>query len=155
MLPQDEDTIRLPPGDGAAQPTKKRRGGRSDAPRKRRRGNPAELCQLNLDVLFIIATCIHPLDLLNLARTCKSLRILLMDRASEFIWRAARRQFEDLPDCPDDLSEPAYANLAFYARCHACDKHTTAVFWRIRRRYCTECRDERYDSQYVYSQALH
>ncbi|KAF8548201.1 hypothetical protein OG21DRAFT_1449427, partial [Imleria badia] len=65
-----------------------------------------------------------------------------MDRSSTFIWRAARSQF-NLPDCPDDLSEPAYANLAFYARCHACDKYTTAILWRIRRRYCTECRDER------------
>ena len=53
VLPQD-DTIELSPGDGATPPAKKRRRGRADPPGKQRRGNPAELCQLNLDVLFIV-----------------------------------------------------------------------------------------------------
>lgn len=41
-----------------------------------------------------------------------------MSKSSAFIWRAARRQVKGMPDCPADLSEPAYANLAFYAHCH-------------------------------------
>ena len=43
-----------------------------------------------------------------------------MDKSSAFIWKTARRHVEPagLPDCPADLTEPEYANLAFYARCH-------------------------------------
>jgi hypothetical protein len=62
----------------------------------------------------------HPLDLLNLARTCKSFRGILMTKSSAFVWKAALRQVNGLPDCPDDLSEPGYTNLVFYARCHVC-----------------------------------
>lgn len=60
----------------------------------------------------------HPLGLLNLARTCKFFRSTLMVNSSAFVWKAALRQVDGLPDCPDDLSEPAYTNLVFYARCH-------------------------------------
>lgn len=41
-----------------------------------------------------------------------------MDKSSAFVWRRARRQVRGLPDCPADLTEPEYANLVFYARCH-------------------------------------
>lgn len=58
------------------------------------------------------------MDLLNLARTCKSLRGLLMDKSSVFVWKTARRQVQDLPDCPADLTEPEYAHLVFCARCN-------------------------------------
>ncbi|KAF8547193.1 hypothetical protein OG21DRAFT_951851 [Imleria badia] len=98
-------------------PAKKRRQDGAESSKKRRRGKPGELCQLNLDVLFLIAADIHPLDLLSLARTCKSLRELLMDQSSAFVWETARRQV-GLPDCPADLTEPGYANLVFYPRCH-------------------------------------
>ncbi|KAI9566218.1 hypothetical protein HD554DRAFT_1206515 [Boletus coccyginus] len=111
--------------------------------KKKRRGKPGELCQLNLDVLFLLAAYVHPLDLLNFARTCKSLRELLMDKASEFVWRTARRQVQGLPDCPADMTEPEYANLLCYARCHGYGKHAKKVLWNLRRRYCPGCRDER------------
>ena len=41
-----------------------------------------------------------------------------MDKSSAFVWKTARRQAKGLPDCPLDLTEPEYANLVFYARCH-------------------------------------
>ncbi|KAF8133333.1 hypothetical protein EV363DRAFT_1325967 [Boletus edulis] len=69
--------------------------------------------QLNLDVLFLLAEYLSPVDLLNLARTCKSLRQLLMAKSSAFVWKATRRQIDGLPDCPADLTEQEYANLMF------------------------------------------
>ncbi|KAF8141420.1 hypothetical protein EV363DRAFT_1204107 [Boletus edulis] len=135
-LPQDTAVTQLP--------TKKRRTeDGTSPPKKRRRGKPSELCQLNLDVLFLLAAYIHPLDLLNLARTCKSLRELLMDKSSEFVWKTARRQVRGLPDCPADLTEPEYANLVFHARCHGCGKYAKKILWEMRRRYCPECRQTR------------
>lgn len=41
-----------------------------------------------------------------------------MDKSSTFVWKTARSQVKSLPDCPADLTEPEYANLVFYARCH-------------------------------------
>lgn len=60
----------------------------------------------------------HPRDLLNLARTSKDFRAVLMNENSAPFWRAARQQVEGLPDCPTFLSEPAYANLVFFNACH-------------------------------------
>ncbi|KAI9570860.1 hypothetical protein HD554DRAFT_2312480 [Boletus coccyginus] len=114
---------------------------------KKRRGKPGELCQLNLDVLFLLAAYVHPLDLLSLARTCKSLRELLMDKASAFVWKTARRgQVQGLPDCPADMTEPEYANLVFYSRCNGCGKYAKKILWQLRRRYCPQCRDGRFRS---------
>ena len=58
------------------------------------------------------------MDLLNLARTCKCLRAILMHNSSLFLWKAALLRVEDLPSCPADLTEPQYTNLVFHARCH-------------------------------------
>ena len=40
-----------------------------------------------------------------------------MKRSSISIWKHARSQLDDLPDCPDDLSEPQYAELLFGKAC--------------------------------------
>ncbi|KAF8435086.1 hypothetical protein L210DRAFT_1053936 [Boletus edulis BED1] len=127
----------------APPPAKKTRREDTEALNKRRRVKPGELCQLNLDVLFLIAAYIHSVDLLNLARTCKSLRQLLMDKSSTFVWMEARRQVRGLPPCPADLTEPEYANLVFCARCHECGKYTTTILWNVRRRFCPGCRIRR------------
>ncbi|KAF8549177.1 hypothetical protein OG21DRAFT_1470336 [Imleria badia] len=140
---QENPTVDLASGNGVPSPAKKRRREEAAPSKKRRRGKPSELCQLNLDVLFLIAAYIHPIDLLNLARTCKSLRDLLMDRSSEFVWKTARQQVKGLPACPADLTEPEYANLVFYARCHGCGKYTTTILWNVRRRFCPGCRIRR------------
>lgn len=58
------------------------------------------------------------MDLLNLARTTKDLRLFLMKSSSSQFWKAARLNVDALPPCPDDLSEPAYANLLFDSHCH-------------------------------------
>ncbi|KAF8133325.1 hypothetical protein EV363DRAFT_1215048 [Boletus edulis] len=135
-----DNLVENPPGDcGLSLAKKRRRQGSTTAPKKRRRRGPGKMCQLNLDVLFLIAEYLCPMDLLNLARTCKSLRQLLMVKSSAFVWKAARRQIDRLPDCPADLTEPQYANLVFYPRCHICGKYAKAVLWEMRRRYCLGC----------------
>ncbi|KAI9566217.1 hypothetical protein HD554DRAFT_2118440 [Boletus coccyginus] len=42
-----------------------------------------------------------------------------MEKASAFVWKTARCQDQELPDCPADMTEPEYANLLFYSRCQA------------------------------------
>ncbi|KAF8421556.1 hypothetical protein L210DRAFT_3572612, partial [Boletus edulis BED1] len=73
----------------------------------------------------------HPRDLLTFACT------LLVDKSSVLIWKTARSKIEGLPDCPADLTEYDYADLALRPRCHGC------FFWEMRHRYCSDCRVER------------
>lgn len=53
VLPQDEATG-LPSGEDATQPAKECQGEPSDTTKKQHGGSPGELCELNLDVLFIV-----------------------------------------------------------------------------------------------------
>ena len=52
---------------------------------------------------------------MNLARTSKALRQLLMSRKSMWVWIVARRNAGAVmaPDPPEDMSEPAWALLLF------------------------------------------
>ncbi|RXW15569.1 hypothetical protein EST38_g10282 [Candolleomyces aberdarensis] len=76
------------------------------------------LVDLPLDILCEMFKLLPPLDLLQLARTAKSFRKFLMNRASKSIWTHALSTVEDLPPCPDDLSEPQYTYLMFTNHCH-------------------------------------
>lgn len=70
-----------------------------------------------LTVLWQIFGHLAPLDILRLARTTKELRDVLMRRSVRSVWKLS---FEgiDFPPCPDDLTEPQYAHLAFDNHCH-------------------------------------
>lgn len=56
-----------------------------------------------------------------------------MQKSSEFVWRAARENIEDLPELPPDLNEPQYASLIFDSFCHvgpislSCTWHDTDI----------------------------
>lgn len=67
-----------------------------------------------------------PQDLLSLSRTSKQLREILMSKAYQQIWKAARLNVRndprfkagiDFPPLPIDLSEPVYASLIFDNHC--------------------------------------
>lgn len=114
----------------------KKRAGHRAKKKLKRRGRLDLMPTMNLDILFHVrlkptnflrkAHCeliqilsfLSPMDLLNLSRTSKDFRNLLLQRSSASVWKTARLQVDDLPDCPQDMSEPQYANLAFYPHCH-------------------------------------
>ncbi|KAG6913438.1 hypothetical protein DXG01_006821 [Tephrocybe rancida] len=83
-----------------------------------RRGQLEQMSQLPLDILFEIFGQLDPMDILNLTRTSKALRNMLMQRSATYVWKNARSHIPGLPDCPNDMSEPEYANLVFYPYCH-------------------------------------
>ncbi|KAJ3886700.1 hypothetical protein GG344DRAFT_81454 [Lentinula edodes] len=71
-----------------------------------------------LDIMFEIFCYLEPNDLINLARTTRDLRGILMSKSSELIWRTARSNLDGLPPLPKDLSEPQYADLLFCTHCY-------------------------------------
>ncbi|KAI0698460.1 hypothetical protein BC835DRAFT_653701 [Cytidiella melzeri] len=107
----------------------------------RRLGKLRGMLDMPLDVILEICSHLHPKDLLNLARTTKDLRKFFMGRNSLTFWKAAQLNIPDLPPCPTDLTEPAYANLMFDAHCHNCGGNKCHhIYWRYRVRLCKRCR---------------
>ncbi|KAJ8489489.1 hypothetical protein ONZ51_g2910 [Trametes cubensis] len=135
-------TIEVATSSGANAETKAR------APTRRnlrgRRGSLKDMLNMPLDVLYEIFGRMHPRDLLNLARTSKDFRMLLMSRDSALFWKAAREQVPGLPECPAFLSEPQYANLLFSSFCNNCLKKNAQMFvWEFFVRVVREAFDMR------------
>ncbi|KAJ3489820.1 hypothetical protein NLI96_g1862 [Meripilus lineatus] len=102
-----------------------------------------DMPNLPLDLLYDIFQHLNPIDMLQLSRSSRDFRGLLMDRKSAFLWQAARQNIEGLPDCPTFLSEPEYANLVFDTTCFICRKpNVKGVMWEFRARYCVGCSDQ-------------
>ncbi|KAI0768920.1 hypothetical protein BC629DRAFT_805824 [Irpex lacteus] len=109
---------------------------------KRNQGRLHRMLDMPLDVIHEICLYLLPKDLLNMARTSKELRAYFMSRNTQRLWQAARLNIPDLPPCPDDLSEPAFANLVFDPHCHRClGKNCHQVYWAPRTRLCKGCFD--------------
>ncbi|KII84075.1 hypothetical protein PLICRDRAFT_367809 [Plicaturopsis crispa FD-325 SS-3] len=108
---------------------------------RRRRGKLESLPDMPLDVLFEIFGHLQPLDVLILARSTKALRGILMNRRSAIsIWKTALSNCPGLPECPFDLTEPQYINLAFSKHCHFClALSVPKVLWALRVRCCKKC----------------
>ncbi|KAF9237383.1 hypothetical protein BU15DRAFT_48806 [Melanogaster broomeanus] len=91
------------------------------------------------DRLGQIFQFLGPLDLLHLSRTSKCLRTFLLNRNKSLaFWKTAINNV-GLPPCPDYISEPAYAHLAFVPLCHGCFTHCDSIQWELRLRCCPKC----------------
>ncbi|KAF5324952.1 hypothetical protein D9611_004137 [Ephemerocybe angulata] len=83
-----------------------------------------------------------PLELLQLARTTKRLRELLMSSSSTVYWKTARQAIApEMPPCPESLSEPQYANLMFSNNCHKCFQEDGNLFMHMEAyvQLCNKC----------------
>ncbi|OSX64969.1 hypothetical protein POSPLADRAFT_1136226 [Postia placenta MAD-698-R-SB12] len=92
--------------------------------RSKARGTTLEgIVDMPLDILQEIFAYLGPDDLLYLSRTSKALRTFLMNRASAFLWRMAFKNVDGLPERPEFLNEPAYANVLYSKHCHRQSAH--------------------------------
>ncbi|KAF7976685.1 hypothetical protein HWV62_5826 [Athelia sp. TMB] len=71
-----------------------------------------------LDVLFEILSYLHPLDILHLSRTTKAFRRVLMNKTHASVWKAARENVRNYPECFPDMNEVQMARLAFDTHCY-------------------------------------
>ncbi|KAF8162825.1 hypothetical protein B0H34DRAFT_296399 [Crassisporium funariophilum] len=99
------------------------------------------LLSMPIDIALEIFGLLEPLSILHLARTTKPLRRLLMSRSSITIWKRAKEAYPGIPKCPEGMSEPQYAYLAFDMTCHGCGQiNATTTFWSAGLRACFTCR---------------
>ncbi|KAE9405746.1 hypothetical protein BT96DRAFT_988249 [Gymnopus androsaceus JB14] len=116
--------------------------GRIPAQLRERQGLLEKLARdVPLDIILEIFCYLSPGDLLQLARSSKDLRGILMSKSSGSIWRIARENVRDLPPCPKDLNEPQYAHLLYDSYCHVCNHKGRCdnVLWSFRMRCCRNC----------------
>ncbi|GBE82505.1 hypothetical protein SCP_0408890 [Sparassis crispa] len=108
-----------------------------------KKGGLKDMPNMPIDIVFEICILLQPQDLLNLTRTSKDFRAVLLKRSTAFIWKTTRKQIDGLPDCPPFMSEPAYANLCFSTHCHSCLKiGVSGILWEFGARYCSKCKNE-------------
>lgn len=117
--------------------------------RSKARGTTLEgIVDMPLDILQEIFAYLGPDDLLYLSRTSKALRTFLMNRASAFLWRMAFKNVDGLPERPEFLNEPAYANVLYSKHCHNCLKVCTeSIVWELSARFCKKCAASEFISQ--------
>ncbi|KAI0350284.1 hypothetical protein OH77DRAFT_1413304 [Trametes cingulata] len=104
-------------------------------------GKLREIMNMPLDVFIEIAAHLRPIDILQLARTSKLLRNILLSHGSRSVWITARKAIEPpLPECPHGVSEPQYASVVFERFCHACGVgRAVNVDYSIPIRLCGPC----------------
>ncbi|KAH9483652.1 hypothetical protein JR316_0003122 [Psilocybe cubensis] len=133
-------------------------------PRKKAKGkakeehlilNLSNLSEVTFDILHEIFSYLSPLDLLNIALSNKANKAFLYSPECKSIWKAARRNFPGFPECPDDMTEPQYAYLAFGKECFKCGKTAPKklyTVWTARKRLCSTCLNKNFESAYLYGQ---
>ncbi|KAF8996659.1 hypothetical protein BDQ17DRAFT_1249555 [Cyathus striatus] len=87
---------------------------------KGNRGILKQLLEMPLDVLYEIFGMLDPLDLVQLTRTTKAIRKMLASNSALWVWIHSRSNVNRLPECPNDMTEWAYAALMFEKHCIGC-----------------------------------
>ena len=59
---------------------------------------------------------LHPIDLYHISRTNRSFQDILSSPSSSSIWQAAYEREDEIPRCPEDISELEWADLLFGKR---------------------------------------
>ncbi|KAJ3526980.1 hypothetical protein NMY22_g9953 [Coprinellus aureogranulatus] len=98
---------------------KRRSSGTPTIQRNKRSGKLACFVNMPLDVLHEVRPTALPINALT--RTTREFRRILLHKSSVSTWRASFDDVPTLPECPPEMSEPAWANLAFSPQCHFCN----------------------------------
>ncbi|KAG9025571.1 hypothetical protein FS837_004890 [Tulasnella sp. UAMH 9824] len=102
---------------------RKRKSGRRSA------GRLDGIMKLPVDIFAEVCQYLKPVDLLQLARSSRRLREILVSKDAKNIWRTSRTLIEGLPECPEDMNEPEYATLMFEIGCQEDRADFTEEMW--------------------------
>ncbi|KAG8995384.1 hypothetical protein FRB94_009175 [Tulasnella sp. JGI-2019a] len=87
---------------------------------------------------------------LSQCRASTQLIAVFILKVSSSLWKATRvNVIGSPPECPEYMSEPAFARLLFMDECFVCGKIETnsrecPIYWEIQMRCCDKCLDGRY-----------
>ncbi|KAL1703344.1 hypothetical protein EV121DRAFT_208201 [Schizophyllum commune] len=119
----------------------------------RRKGKLAALSEMPVDIIYEICSKLHPRDLLQVSRTTKIWRDMLMNKKrSEGIWKNSYIGTEGLPPLPEDIPIPKFVGLLFDRLCHFCNASVSRnIIWIARVRACNKCLQnlDLFHSQYM------
>ncbi|CAE7065040.1 unnamed protein product [Rhizoctonia solani] len=108
-----------------APPRKQARTTKYKSSKKAKDKLPSGVLNLPLELFTEIMSNLKPIDVLNLARTCKPFRSILMRRSSKYVWkRSADNLPYPLPPPPPWLNMPQYVSLVYTNNCMACGSDT-------------------------------
>ncbi|KAF9046701.1 hypothetical protein BJ165DRAFT_1404103 [Panaeolus papilionaceus] len=102
------------------------------------RGALEQVLSLPFDIQFEIFGLLAPTDILSLGRCSRELRDFVRGPSFKCIWaKSQSNTFPTLPECPDDMTEPAYAELI----CEKANLRLTQRYhiWEARTRLCPQC----------------
>lgn len=95
---------------------------------------------LPTDVLHGIFEWLHPVDLYHLSQSTRTLRGVVLNQTYRGAWKSAFRLYDDLPTCPEDVSEPQWSSLLFGPdTCDICGNHGALADFAFRKRLCSAC----------------
>ncbi|PPQ84095.1 hypothetical protein CVT24_002434 [Panaeolus cyanescens] len=128
-------------------PAPKKAKGKGKQSGNRKEQTDSAFLDLPFDMHLEICSYLGPLDLLNMARTCRDWHQLVARDVFVPVWNKLRScQFPGIPECPDDMIQPAYFELFFGLGCMNCrSKSTESVsstlyhIWEARTRLCSKC----------------
>lgn len=123
----------------------------------------SQLLHLPDELLVQILSLCDPVSLLQLSRSCRSLRDILLATGVAHIWTTARLNYPPikcrktqmfpfgvsftnevevpLPNRFQNITEPAYAKLMFEDVCTSCSENRGKPYPALQRRLCNACRD--------------
>ncbi|PPQ63633.1 hypothetical protein CVT24_004386 [Panaeolus cyanescens] len=112
---------------------------------KHNRGALERILDMPFDIQFEIFGTLTPMDLLSVGRSSRDLHDFMKGPGSKCVWAQSRaNHFPEMPECPEGMSEPAYAELFFGQGCLGCGKKNMASsqiyhIWEARTRLCSRC----------------
>ncbi len=91
------------------------------------RNMPTHCALLDLFLIYQILERLYPLDLLNLARSSKTLHELIIARRMKSTWQASMNA-QSVPPLPDNvpINEPQLASMLFDNSCQVCHSLSTS-----------------------------
>ncbi|CUA71371.1 Tiggrin [Rhizoctonia solani] len=105
----------------SAPPRKKARTAKNNRSKNNKNNSLPGLLVLPLELFAEVMGGLKPIDVLNLSRTCKSLRNVLMRRSSEYIWKRATENLPyHFPPPPPWMDMPQYISVIYTQNCSAC-----------------------------------
>ncbi|KAF8643791.1 hypothetical protein AX16_008810 [Volvariella volvacea WC 439] len=104
------------------------------------------IVELPLDLLYETFSHLELPDLLNLTRSTKALRGMLMTRSAAGVWKSAFRNTNPRPPpLPPRISWPQYTTLLYMEHCQFCGVESgVMVLWASYTRCCANCLDKEF-----------